>query len=373
MTRLGKLKKYEDISPGILSQYKEPDRVVIVNNDDPDMKEIRIPLPECFDWRKIDGYGLPAKEQKWKTPVYPLKLVRLEEESENIDDLLETIELNQDYYKEEIKWIRLQWERRLKGYWLFINGKPTYLDGWHYFYCGFWNLDIGLPEYRDRDRRFFHFARYCYTTTTDNEDNDFGFRTCLGFNYPKHRRDGATHKSLCIGYEIVSRIHRANGGIQSLDDDNAQEHYTEKLIPAWQDMPFFFKPAWDGSTNPKEQLVFKSPPMRSRGGKNVIIKKRQLGGKFNYASTAKKKFYDGKKLHYIDLEEEGKTKPSQENILERWDVIRECLGQGSGSSIHGFSIHPTTVGEMREEGGENYYALCESSHWNDRNPKTGLT
>jgi len=107
-------------------------------------------------------------------------------------------------------------------------------------YNSWWNLDIGLPEYRHRDRLFFLFARYCSTTTTatffwrifDDDGGvqyfstetealrycgqnnilrqpengiweiDYGRRTCLGFNYPKHRREGATYKGSLINYEI---------------------------------------------------------------------------------------------------------------------------------------------------------------------------
>jgi len=39
------------------------------------------------------------------------------------------------------------------------------IDGWHYFYCEWWNIDAGLPKYRDRDRKFFLFARKIYTET----------------------------------------------------------------------------------------------------------------------------------------------------------------------------------------------------------------
>ena len=43
------------------------------------------------------------------------------------------------------------------------------IDGWHYFYCAWWNIDVGLPKYKDRDRKFFLFARKIYTETNIQE------------------------------------------------------------------------------------------------------------------------------------------------------------------------------------------------------------
>ena len=133
--------------------------------------------------------------------------------------------------KKEIEFIGQEWDRRTNGYWFYNCGVPTYIDGWHYFYLNYWQLDNGLPEYRDRDRKFFLFARYCFTTTesyypfkvmkggkpayfSDEKDAikfadggvvehgnfilDMKKRTILGFIYPKHRREGATYRAECI-------------------------------------------------------------------------------------------------------------------------------------------------------------------------------
>src|SRR5690606_31220780 len=146
------------------------------------------------------------------------------------------------------------------------NGKPTYIDGWHYFYCGWWNIDVGLPKYRDRDRRFFLFARKIFTETKAPECNAKGFavknkygdyewielgkRLFYGFNYPKHRREGATYKAECINYEIISRTLGAWGGIQSMNDVQARKCFLRHLVGPWKKLPFFFKPNYEGSTSP---------------------------------------------------------------------------------------------------------------------------
>jgi len=228
-------------------RYKNPDKYIFFNDRSKVLKTIRVRLPDPPPIDEIEGFGLPPKKQRWRPPVLPIKLKELERTSETLEDIYYTLENEKDNYAEEIKWIQDQWDKRINGHWVFINGKPTYIDGWHYFYCGFWHLDTGLPEYRSRDRTFFLFARFTFTDTTLPNGNDLGRRICLGFNYPKHRREGATFKGECINYELVSRYPNVHGGIQSLDNDSGKKVFQDKLISPWQKLPFFFKPFYSTS------------------------------------------------------------------------------------------------------------------------------
>jgi hypothetical protein len=145
------------------------------------------------------------------------------------------------------------------------------------------------------------------------------------------------------------------GGIQSFDDDNAGEHYKKKLLPAFKVMPFFLKPVWRGSQAPQKELDF------TRSDNTLGS---ELGCSINYATTSEKKFYDGKKLYYYQGEEEGKT--VRVNVVDRWKTLKPCLSQGTDRSIHGFSIHPTTVEEIEEGGGKNFEILCSNSNFYER-------
>ena len=127
----------------IIKQYKKEDDCFFIN-EDRDLIPIKIKLPECTDITKIDGYGLPVKEQKFTLQKYPQKLKKLEKESgHNIETIWSRLNQNQIFYSDEIKWIKKQWYYRLFGYWCFINGKPTYLDPWNFFYLNYWHLDVG--------------------------------------------------------------------------------------------------------------------------------------------------------------------------------------------------------------------------------------
>jgi len=383
MIRSEAISKYRGkISPEILYSYSPHDESFTVNDNDPDLDLVTLLLPEPPDWALIDGWGLPAKDQKFKKAVYPARLKELEErcakgikESRTsvknevvtvqriIDELWKQLDLRQSEYRDEIKWIEHQWYFILNGYWCFINGKPTYIDGFHYMFQNFWDLTDAKTEYRDRDRRFFHFQRYALTSTEDQFGNEMGHRTIFGTTYPKHRRDGATHKFLAMGYTIIiNTIGSLIFGIQSFDDDNAREHYTGKLLPAFKSMPFFLKPIWKGPQAPQAELSF------TRIDNNIG---QELGSKIKFATTASRKYFDGKKLKFVSLEEEGKT--LSEDIFQRWAVIKQTLAQGSGSSIHGFACHPTTVADMDEGGGRNFYKLNNESRFYERNPKSGQT
>jgi len=509
-----------NIDPLILYGYKSADESFTVNDNDPDLKSVTISLPEPPDWSLIDGWGLEAKDQKFRKAVYPARLKELEDKiirsvednrasAKNevvtvqriIDEIWKQLEIKQNEYQDEIKWIEKQWYFILYGYWVFINGKPTFIDGWHYRFLNFWDLTDATTEYRDRDRRFFHFQRYAFESTEDAFGKEMGHRTIYGTTYPKHRRDGATHKFLNIVYGITSITQGSLiGGIQSFDDDNASEQYRNKLLPAFKAMPFFLKPIWKGTQAPQAELSF------TRVDNKIGD---ELGSRINFATTAFRKFYDGKKLISIILDEEGKClgfrtlvkmadgtnkevqdivvgdqlmgddllprnvlsttegtasmyrvspegwepwycngphilvlktssgiieitvnqfiqkyglRPNlnfklykadsgeettfslsysytgkyygftidgnrrfllgdytvthntkSENIFERWDVIKQTLSQGSGSSIHGFAAHPTTVADMDEGGGKNYYDLNEGSKFYERNLKSGQT
>ncbi len=379
MNHLALLKRYyKEVDPQILAQYEDADSCVWVNTDDKDLIPIKIDLPEPPEPHLIDNWGLPATDQIWKPPELPKRLKELQTKIETLDDLWTEIEEHQDIYEEEIEFIRRQWYFRLYGYWFYNNGKPTYIDGWHYFYCAWWKIDTGLPEYRDRDRRFFLFARYIYTETKAprvNNDGfavkdekgeyvwvDFGRRLFYGFNYPKHRREGATYKAECINYEIISRTLSGFGGIQSMNDTQARKCFLRHLVAPWKKLPFFFKPNYEGSTSPKAELSFTPPAKRlsSRGALTTSELGLESSIGFEMADSSA---YDGDKLYFHHDDEVGKLKKG----LSCWDrhtVVKECLS--IGVRIIGFTIKTSTVGEMEKGGGKAFKYQCMMSRFYER-------
>ncbi len=382
-SRLDLLKKYGDkIEPNILAGYKMPDKYLWVNTDDRDLTPMRIELPTPPAPHLIDGFGTPAHEQVWKPPKLPRRIKELQKRFETIDEVWTELEKNKVAYEQEIKFIKRQWYYRLNGYWFYNNGKPTYIDGWHFFYIAWWKIDIGLPDYRSRDRKFFLFARVIYTDTTTFSNTDekgnairnektgyfdimeTGGRVFYGFNYPKHRREGATYKAECINYELISRTIGAWGGIQSQNETQGRKCFIKHLVSPWKKLPFFFRPNYEGSTSPKTEMSF-SPPARRLSSKGALLTSDiGLEAMINF-DNADPGAYDGDKLYFHHDDEVGKLKKG----LSCWNrhlIVKECLVMGS--EIIGFTIKTSTVGEMERGGGRMFKHQCMLSDYFVRTP-----
>jgi hypothetical protein len=371
--------EYEkDLPKNILKGYKNPDAYVLLN-EDKHLHPLWIPLPTPPDLRTIDGFGLAASKQKFTPPTLPKKLLRLAESLTTIDELWDEIEANQLKFLPEIEFIREQWKRYNEGYWCFINGKPTFIDGWHYTYCTWWRFKDGnQPDYRDRNRKFYHAMKYAYTTreTVVTDENgkleytdpilkipkmrETGFRTVMGIAYPKHRRDGASNECLLAMYMEVITHMGVVGGIISMTGNHAQEKLFDEIVVAgWNQMPFFFRPKSTSNQNPNKQILFNAD--RSRSNK---VTNDGLGSKVSYSPTADSTLYDGGKNIWINVDEAGKTKDIDSYLRHR--QLKPCISQGNGANIVGFLTYPSTVGEMEGAGGKNFFRICQESKFEKR-------
>lgn len=385
-----------------IEQYQKADKSVLYHDDDPDLRPIRLSLPKSPPWFMIDGYGLSPEEQRFKRLEIPNRLKQLEQEAmEELearrkknknyyftkyklqDAFWEKLESNPEKYSREIEFIKKVWWHRLHGYWFFNRGKPTYITGWHFMYLNFWHMpDVrpdGYPHYRDRDRREFIFHQYAYTTTetfaelddqgwaikgADGEYKmkDLGRRVCLGVFQQKHRRSGNTNKGLCMLHDVVSMtLGTDGGGIMSYTGSHAESQFKHKLVPAWNKMPLFLLPFTSSSRSP-------SSISYSIGSNEFNVKTLNTG--VTYAETASSTFYDGKKLVFAFMDEEGKS--TDVDVDERWMIVKNCLSQGSGAQIHGYSYHPSTVEEYTS-GGKAYREMGSKSSFYQRIPGVGMT
>jgi len=200
---------------------------------------------------------------------------------------------------------------------------------------------------------------------------NIGRRVCYGFNYPKHRREGATYKADCVNYCVTSMTSNVIGGIQSMDGTSAKKAFIKAVVRPWKKLPFFFSPQYAGNTDPKTKLEFDIYGEKITAKKGSIVNiDTGLESEINWADSANRNWYDGDKLHFLHNDEVGKT--TLEDVSARHDVQKKCLAQGNGVYIHGLEINTSTVGEMTEKGGANFFRLCSNSHFEKRN-KIGQT
>jgi hypothetical protein len=386
-------------------EYKSHDDSFIVNCGHPDgtdpdlsLKPIRISLPEPPDIKLIDGYELDPNDQYWRKPKFPSRLEYIERQTRKdlesnlkknetltgykvLEAIWKKISNDPQLYKEEIEFIKKQWWHRIYGYWFFINGKPTYICGWHYMYLCYWKIEGRIyPEYRDRDRKNFLFWWYIFNTkeafknyddkgyAIPNENGEYEMvempsKTFFGVVQPKNRRGGTTNMAECAMFVETSMSIGAIAAIFSRTKDSTESLFTNKMVLSWQNMPFFFLPVWDGYFKQSDSIQFKMP-------KNIVYGD-QLNSIITYAKSAFGKEFDQERLTFAIFDESGKT--DECDVTERWSTHKQGMSISNGAEIVGYAIHPSTVEDMDHDNGKNYQDLIYSSDFYHRIPLTGQT
>ena len=383
--------------------YQDADTSFLVNWGSKNLRPVRISLPKPPPEHLIDNWGLHPDEQVFKRLEIPKKLKELEESVLNdysrvnkgvngnniLNEFWERIERNEKKFKEEITWIKHFIWFSYYGYWVYINGKPTYLSPWYFTYLNLHRLttDSGYtyPEYREKGRLRFLFRHYTYTTTETfadiNPDDglaykvadkdgifryrmvDTGQRIFYGTIEPKDRRGGLTNESC----HIINRIAASQRGadklstIVSMGGENAETHFRKKLVPAWNSWPLWFRPVWIGGFGKLKNLEFTS---------NTLTGIDTLDTTINYTDSADDLANDGKMIIAALYDEQGKGKRTG-NVQNRWQINKETMSLGGGSHIIGWCSHPSTVEKM-DEGGKDYKDMCDMSNFYARK-KDGQT
>jgi hypothetical protein len=345
--------------------YKVEDESFLINNELTHLEPIEIPLPKAPAYNRITGYGKKPEDQFFEYEKMPDTLIRLERElrkkkrEENpkepyltLEDIREYVSQNSARFKNEIDWIKSQWYYRLNGKWFFINGKPYWLCGWHWFYVNYYKIkDPKVPKthYRDRDRRWFNAAHYLINEQVENNIGDMVFRH-MGINDIECRRQGKTSRVASINLDICTISEDYKGGIQGKDSSNSENVFKTHVVYPFRKLPWFFKPLQSGSTDPAKKLDFKPQSTRFGGKGSVVEEKSGLESEIDWATTANESHYDNEKLSFVHGDEAGKLK---QDIFSRHLVLRECCGQGAGTNRNGIMFYTTTVEETESDRKEN--------------------
>lgn len=329
--------------------YEEADSHVVFNDGDPDLKPIVYQLPKPPGARNIENYGIAPHKQMWKHKPMSSRLKELNDRTDmTASQKIKYLEKHQSYYEDEIKYIQTEWNRRLNGHWIYIKGKPYYITGDHYFYLQWWPIEGQPVQFRMRDRLWWLFVEMI-----DKDPNSYGF------NYPKHRREGATTRVSCKRFLVATGNSFVRVGLQSKDNKHAEEVHRTMIMDQFKyEIPFWFKPVWDNNTMNESQIRFYAPDTKT----HPDLGQKALKSIIDFRDSGTKA-YDGLKLHYLHGDETGKT--TEVNIKTRWEIQRQCLSQGS--TIIGKCINTSTVDEMDKGGGRVFKELCEQSYYHQRN------
>jgi len=292
---------------------------------------IDIVLPKQPPKKKIYLSDLPKKDQKWT----------------RLDLGFDYDKPEKDYTDEEVNLVNKEWDKRINGTWFMNNGVPTYITGLHYFYLQWCKIDVGYPEYRDRDRRFFTFWEACVVD-----------RQSHGMIMVKHRREGATFKGAAIVLDYVSRTGNTNGGLLSKTGSDAKEFFL-KVVRMFRGLPTFFQPMIAGTDNPKTIIEFDKPGERMTKTTRRVQRSDALESKIEWKNTAENSF-DSYKLGRFVCDEGGKWEEA--SVTKNWQVVKPTLS----NRVLGKAFFPSTVNEMTRKGGGNFKKIWDNSDQNSR-------
>jgi hypothetical protein len=345
-------------------------------------------LPKQPPWRKISGINLPIEKQKW----YPTPLPRIKAKNIKIfsgekydpEDLLsweqcereeiigmsghdpwdidrngnpkkiKGVEPDINYRCQKMSEFREQELDRLEnGYWFMLKGKPTYITGIVYIYFNWWQMDIGLPNYRDYIREL----GYVIEVVKD-------IPIAVGLILASMRGIGKSYFAACVIYCLTIQKKYAKSGIQSKGDDDAASLFRNKLCDPISKLPSFLVPihTW-GKTMPVEKLEFEPP---RKGHPNFRydkwLRERAIRSTIDY-KNAKDNAYDGETTTVLLQDEIGKIDKKVGSVKERFRIARFCVFRGSVK--RGILFGFTTVGGMERGGGDEFKEVYRTSNQND--------
>ena len=296
----------------------------------------------------VEDWGFPnePKKQYWRRKEIPSFFDNVETTKEG--DLLLTDE--QDKYATEEA-------RRCKNGFYFMNkGNITYISPKHYFYLQWWKLEDDIhPDYRDTDRRYFHFLSYWENIPW-----------CLGILRGKKRREGASSQATSnLIYECIF-FKNSICGLVSKTEKDSKITFLNMVAFGYRQLPIFFKPKQLNSPDSVTEFVFAHKSSSSKDG-NVKVIDNDTGhrSRIDYRAPGVNT-YDSGRLSRGLFDEGGKwdkDKPFSTFL----SIVSKTMVKGVKRV--GFMECPSTINEMSKNGGEEYKAA-----WNSGNQfKLGLT
>jgi hypothetical protein len=346
----GKLKESDRKSKNLLGYWKygyDKDIDVVIISKDGTLGEIynvmglNIGLPEKPKDKDILNYDKRADKQKFVREEMPSGLT---EETMNYDKYA-------DYITEEFR-------RREEGFWCFIKGEPVFINGTYYFGVQWCKENVKYSDFRIIQNELMLFWEACKAD-----------ERCYGMDYVKNRRFGASLLAIVEQIESATINEDKILGIVSKKGNDSKKIF-RRLIKSFRRLPCFFRPIWDGTNNPKTELVLEEPTKRKAAGEK-ITEGDGLGSVISWHNTEINAM-DGENIFRSLLDEAGKY-PKEVPFSEYWYIVK--TSHRLGSNIVGKSMVVSTVNAMKK-GGSEFKKIWDDSDANKRNnngqTKSGL-
>lgn len=292
---------------------------------------------------------LPIEQQYWRREEPPKELMK-------IKSMDEFKQLPKEMREKYSPYIKEQYQKRKDGVWFMNYGTPTYLTPDHWMLLQWTKTDIGYSD-------FYHFQWKLHIHDLACEKDP----RCFGQIYTKCRRSGFTVMKASKTINRATSTKNKLLGVMSKTGDDAKENvFLKRIVAYYQSYPFFFKPIQDGSTNPRNELAFRTPAKMITVKNKVATRGEGLNTVINWKNTTINA-YDGEKLDRFLFDEAAKVWP--ENIQDIWRIHRTCLVVGRniiGKANLGSTINPL------DKGGANFKKIWDASDPTKRNDN-GMT
>lgn len=318
--------------------YNEDYDIVIVSKDGTlghiyEIDGLKIGLPAIpEDKTKIINHDLLKYEQKWKRQGLPKGL------NDNTKMKYE------EYILEEFR-------RREEGVFVYINGVPEYFSGAYYYFMTWIMLDRDYPHFRYTQKELMLFWEACYA-----DDR------CYGILYVKNRRLGWSTLEYSEALNRATRVKYGLVGIISKTGKDAKSMF-RKAVRSFKKLPFFFKPQFDGTTNPKTELNFVRPAKRiTRNFTKDDEGQDGLDTTIMWYNTDLNAM-DGERVSPIMVVDEAGKFPKQVPFSQYWDIAKTCLEEGL--EIVGKAMVGSTVNDM-DKGGSEFKKVWDDSDYTVR-------
>lgn len=327
-----------------------------IEYDYPKKDTIRVYIPPVPQKHLIQNFDLPKKQQKFKRQGLP------DWWEEEYEKEAEEREINDAFRSPRCEQFRLQcWEKREKGHWVFINGKPVYLPGKYWYYLEWCENDNGYPEFREVSRRKFLFTTYC-----------FQLETCLATLEIGPRGFGKTTEVVAVTLEHLTKTPgRRHGAIQSKTEGDAKNViFDQKMVPVYMGLPEFFQPISNHGTKPEKKLSFFRDTTRGKKAKKVKVDKDAELKNTVYYVAAKETTLDGGTFAIIIQDEVGKCLGLNTPVLMYDGSVKMVQDIIKGELIMGDDSTPRKVFGVCQ-GSEKMYEIvpkkgmkwtCNESH-----------
>lgn len=278
---------------------------------------------------EIKNYGIPKTKQVW---------TRHEEYLEY--DWTEGWELRAS--PEQIDYLDQELGRLYEGEWIYIEGKPTYLNNYCYFFLQWMFLENEYyPEYRDTCLYYFRFIEICEKA-----------KLTWGHILIKGRRLGASsmEASILLLQGLIERNKRM--GIISKTGDDAKDIYDFAVI-SFESLPKFLQPSIEGTH--KSGLYIKEQATKITKDNKSVGKRGGLNNYIGHKKTALNS-WDSGKIHRILIDEAGKWVDVDINTYLK--IVGKTLTKGA--NVTGKCSVVSTV-NRGDKGGSRFKIIWEQS------------